>query len=73
MIEAVRTSEQRFARLSGYPYPARWLALEDGELRLVYVSEGAHENRSAPLSSTRFTYFVGSHSAWRLMISRAFS
>ena len=45
MTEAVRTPEQRFARLSGYPYPARWLALEDGELRLVYVAEGAHENR----------------------------
>ncbi len=45
MTEAVRTPEQRFARLSGYPYPARWLALEDPELRLVYVAEGAHENR----------------------------
>jgi haloalkane dehalogenase len=44
MTEAVRTPEQRFARLSGYPYPARWLALEE-ELRLVYVAEGAHENR----------------------------
>lgn len=45
MTEAVRTPEQRFARLSGYPYPARWLAVEDGELRLVHVAEGAHENR----------------------------
>ncbi len=45
MTEVVRTPEQRFARLSGYPYPARWLPLEDGELRLVYVAEGAHENR----------------------------
>jgi haloalkane dehalogenase len=45
MTDAVRTPEQRFARLSGYPYPARWLALEGGDLRLVYVAEGAHENR----------------------------
>jgi haloalkane dehalogenase len=47
MTSAVRTPDHRFARLSAYPYPAHTLPLaEDGsELRLVYVAEGAHENR----------------------------
>jgi haloalkane dehalogenase len=47
MTSAVRTPDHRFARLSGYPYPAHTLPVHDGdgELRLVYVAEGAHENR----------------------------
>jgi pimeloyl-ACP methyl ester carboxylesterase len=38
-----RTPEERFARLSGYPYPDRTLALDGGELRMAYVDEGAHD------------------------------
>jgi haloalkane dehalogenase len=47
MTASVRTPDHRFARLSGYPYPAHTLAVREdgGELRLVYVAEGAHENR----------------------------
>jgi haloalkane dehalogenase len=46
MTEVLRTPEHRFARLSGYPYPAHSLALDDdGELHLAYVAEGAHDNR----------------------------
>ena len=45
-MDVVRTPEQRFARLSAYPYQAHSLTLdEDGELRMAYVAEGAHENR----------------------------
>jgi haloalkane dehalogenase len=50
MTDVVRTPEQRFARLSGYPYPAHSLALdEDGELHLAYVAEGAHDSRAVLL------------------------
>ena len=44
-MEVLRSPDQRFARLSAYPYRARSLALdEDGELRLAYVAEGAHDS-----------------------------
>ena len=49
-MEAVPTPAQRFARLSAYPYPAQSLVLdEDGELRMAYVQEGAHENKAVLL------------------------
>jgi haloalkane dehalogenase len=43
-MDIVRTPEQRFARLPGYPYPASWLAVEEG-LRLAYVVEGPSDGR----------------------------
>jgi haloalkane dehalogenase len=44
-MDVVRTPDQRFARLPEYPYPAGSLALgEEGDLRLAYVAEGAHDS-----------------------------
>jgi haloalkane dehalogenase len=45
-MDASRTPDQQFARLPGYPSPARSLVLDpEGGLRMAYVAEGAHENR----------------------------
>jgi haloalkane dehalogenase len=47
-MEVVRTPDQRFARLPGYPYPAAWHDI-DQDLRLAYVAEGAHDSRAVLL------------------------
>jgi len=47
IMDVVRTPDQRFARLSAYPYAAASLALDSAgaDLHLAYVSEGAHDGR----------------------------
>ena len=45
-MDTVRAADQQFARLSGFPYALRSMELADrGGPRMVYVAEGALENR----------------------------
>jgi haloalkane dehalogenase len=45
-MDTVRAADQQFARLSGFPYAQRSIELgERGGPRMVYVAEGALENR----------------------------
>ena len=42
-MRALRTPEERFQNLAGFPYPPNYLEVDDGErgrLRLHYVDEG---------------------------------
>ena len=43
-VQVVRTPDERFAELPGFPYAPRYATLPDG-LRMHYVDEGPREAR----------------------------